>query len=531
MAARVLRSAEMDPLPMHPKNDEAEINAVLPCEIIVHIFGFVEDKELLFNVGLTCKWWRQLSHEETLWKRLLMSKYSEEEAKKIMKKMEEMKGTGATKDKERATGAGSWRRFYVSKLKTKDNWRKAHFQRQILPKEHAAAVFCVAFDGDTIVSGSSDHSIRLWDANSKSCVRKFDGHAYAVWSVKWLPESQTIISASYDSTIKIWNVESKKALCTLSGHASAIWALDYRAGKLGSGSTDTFLRIWDAETGRCTHKIAGQQDTIWCCNFIDDNTIATGGADARVWDIRSPHESDCQAIDQPSSASMVAPWVLSKHKAAPKDCAALVSRYGGHADAIRCVQADDNLLVTGSYDSTSFVFDMRTGNKLYDLRGHNDSITTLQYNKEGVMVSSSFDHVFVEWDLKTGAKVASWGQAPSSAKRKAKSSRLLNDRNAKRKRKHEPLRRSDGDVPSASSAASQSSDSSSDDDEEDYDCGSSSGAGSSGSEGEEEFASAEGEDDFSVHGGKVYALRFDEARLVSAREDGRLCLYDFSAAL
>ncbi len=42
---------------------------------------------------------------------------------------------------------------------------------------------------------------------------------------------------------------------------------------------------------------------------------------------------------------------------------------------------------------------------------------------------------------------------------------------------------------------------------------------------EEEKAIEEGLD---INGGKVYALRFDDSRLVSGQEDGRLHVLDFS---
>jgi hypothetical protein len=36
------------------------------------------------------------------------------------------------------------------------------------------------------------------------------------------------------------------------------------------------------ETGECERRIAANQDTIWCSQFLDQNTVITGGADIRV---------------------------------------------------------------------------------------------------------------------------------------------------------------------------------------------------------------------------------------------------------
>jgi WD40 repeat protein len=71
-----------------------------------------------------------------------------------------------------------------------------------------------------------------------------------------------------------------------------------------------------------------------------------------------------------------------------------VSQFSGHKDAIRCLQADSNYVVSGSYDSTAGVWDRIAGKRLWELSGHTDSITTLQYDTSGMLITSSFDQSF-----------------------------------------------------------------------------------------------------------------------------------------
>ena len=79
---------------------------------------------------------------------------------------------------------------------------------------HTDEVWSVAYspDGQHIISGSKDITIRTWDAKTGTPVgAPLKGHAQSVWPVAYSPNGQHIISGSYDSTIKIWDAEAHSA--------------------------------------------------------------------------------------------------------------------------------------------------------------------------------------------------------------------------------------------------------------------------------------------------------------------------------
>ena len=95
---------------------------------------------------------------------------------------------------------------------------------------HGRSVTSVVFspDGKTIVSGSSDMAIKVWDACASALARpptlspnltapvlaaaslelkaeKQDAHGNFVNSVAFSPDGKTIVSGSEDQTIKVWD--------------------------------------------------------------------------------------------------------------------------------------------------------------------------------------------------------------------------------------------------------------------------------------------------------------------------------------
>jgi hypothetical protein len=120
--------------------------------------------------------------------------------------------------------------------------------------------------GQFIFSGSSDASVKAWDASTGEEMWTFAGHTREVNSLACSPDGLTLASGSTDGTVKLWNVKGEPPR-TLMGHASAVVSLAYNGSgsRLVSGSTDGTVKLWDTASDRelgtfygySTHKKSG----------------------------------------------------------------------------------------------------------------------------------------------------------------------------------------------------------------------------------------------------------------------------------
>ncbi|MBD2254642.1 caspase family protein, partial [Nostoc parmelioides] len=121
---------------------------------------------------------------------------------------------------------------------------------------HTDAVTALALspDGQYIVSGSSDKTLRLWDTKGK-LLHTLNGHTGPVAALAFSPNGQYIVSGSDDKTLRLWDTKGK-LLHTLNGHTSAVRALAFSPDGqyIVSGSDDKTLRLWDTK-GKLLHTL------------------------------------------------------------------------------------------------------------------------------------------------------------------------------------------------------------------------------------------------------------------------------------
>jgi F-box/WD-40 domain protein MET30 len=73
----------------------------------------------------------------------------------------------------------------------------------------------------------------------------------------------------------------------------------------------------------------------------------------------------------------------------------------GHTNGVTCLQFRDNILATGSYDSTVKIWDIESGEVIRTLTGHTLGVRCLQFD-DHQLASGSLDGTVKIWDWRTG---------------------------------------------------------------------------------------------------------------------------------
>ncbi|KAG1866019.1 quinon protein alcohol dehydrogenase-like superfamily [Suillus subluteus] len=116
-------------------------------------------------------------------------------------------------------------------------------------KHPEAPVYALAWtkDGKTLISGSSNNSIRTWDTTKWEQTALLDEHTECVFAIAISPNGRILASASYDNTARLWNLDNGQPISSPFEHANEVTSVSFSAdGKqLATGCCDKNAYMWD----------------------------------------------------------------------------------------------------------------------------------------------------------------------------------------------------------------------------------------------------------------------------------------------
>ncbi|KAF2871737.1 mitochondrial division protein-like protein 1 [Massariosphaeria phaeospora] len=156
-------------------------------------------------------------------------------------------------------------------------------------ESHVGEVTALHFRGDTLVSGSSDKTLRQWDLVTGRCVQTLD--------VLWAAAQ----ASATDANSGQWRQTGR----TSDASADFVGAIQVFDAALACGTADGMVRLWDLRSGQVHRSLVGHTGPVTALQF-DDVHVVTGSLDRsiRIWDLRTGSIHDAYAYDSPISDMM-----------------------------------------------------------------------------------------------------------------------------------------------------------------------------------------------------------------------------------
>ncbi|MDB5312672.1 MAG: pknB 43 [Gemmataceae bacterium] len=248
----------------------------------------------------------------------------------------------------------------------------------------AGPVWAIGFtpDGQTLVSGAEDGTIRLWDVRDLSTPRRtLPRMGGNVWSVDVSGDGRYMVATCDDSEVKVFDLKTFHVEWSFPHPTSAKTAVfSPTERKLATGDRDATVRVWDLDTQIPT-ELSGHRGTVHRLAYSPDGKqLASAGSDGtvKVWNLTDPKAEPVSLEEHAGSVYGVA---FSPDREKPR-------------------------LASAGWDGTVRIWDPLNGVQVQTLRGHDGDVWAVAFGHGGkLLASAGSDGTVRLWDVETGKEL------------------------------------------------------------------------------------------------------------------------------
>lgn len=286
--------------------------------------------------------------------------------------------------------------------------------------QHDGTVESAAFsaDGARVITASSDHHARIWDAVGGAQLPPRLEHRDAVLSAAFSPDGTRVVTTGSDRTARLWNAATGAPLARPLAHHSDVHGARFSPdGRLVVTVCDRIAQVWDIATGEPVSPALEHDGFVWSAVFSPDGRcVVTACTDqtVRIWEpttgarLGAPLEHPCAVRTAVVSADSARIVTSSRDKTARlwhTTSGASQPLLLEHHHMVWCAvfSPDGTRVATASSDHSARIWDAATGQPVARPLGHRDKVLSVAFSADGTrVVTASSDRTARIWDAVTG---------------------------------------------------------------------------------------------------------------------------------
>ncbi|AKG20878.1 WD40 repeat domain-containing protein [Calothrix sp. 336/3] len=302
-------------------------------------------------------------------------------------------------------------------------------------KGHSRGINCLAFSPGSqngkafpIVASGSRGETKLWDLSQGELIDTLLDYPWTVSglvdevnALAFSPDGQTLVSGGADSTIKLWHTGARDLIDIMHKHNGIVRCVTFTPDgrMLATGGDDRKILFWDLLYRQVTVALSLDDTAAHSLVLSPDGQILVTGSyrKIKVWHLEQPMNSkspeaelkhtlmghshivtalamssDRQILVSGSKDKMIKIWHLGSGE--------LLKTLPGHIDGVCAIALSPNgqTIASGSADKTIKLWHLQSGELLGTFTGHTDAVTALAFTTSGEMlVSGSLDKTIKIW--------------------------------------------------------------------------------------------------------------------------------------
>lgn len=116
----------------------------------------------------------------------------------------------------------------------------------------------------------------------------------------------TLVTGGSDGSVRVWSLNTYSPIHRLAAHDNSVTSLQFDDARIVSGGSDGRVKIWDTNTGSLIRELSQPAEAVWRVAFESERCVVMACRGGRtimeVWDFAPPHDQDVE-YEEASSTS------------------------------------------------------------------------------------------------------------------------------------------------------------------------------------------------------------------------------------
>lgn len=120
----------------------------------------------------------------------------------------------------------------------------------------------------------------LANTNLSACVAILQGHTSLVGQLQM--RGNTLVTGGSDGSVRVWSLEKMAPIHRLAAHDNSVTSLQFDDTRVVSGGSDGRVKVWDLKTGVLVRELTAPADAVWRVAFEEEKCVVMASRSNRT---------------------------------------------------------------------------------------------------------------------------------------------------------------------------------------------------------------------------------------------------------
>lgn len=95
-------------------------------------------------------------------------------------------------------------------------------------------------------------------------------------------QGDTLVTGGSDGSVRVWSLQRLVPIHRLAAHDNSVTSLQFNQSRIVSGGSDGRVKVWDLKTGQLIRELGQPAESVWRAVFEEEKAIIMASRNQRT---------------------------------------------------------------------------------------------------------------------------------------------------------------------------------------------------------------------------------------------------------